>query len=91
MTPPASGNFRLTVLNPNGRDPEQEFSDGAGEPGSLHAPVNFHAIAACTGGSFQREVRRAIAGKMPVLLLLRGDFKASERAFAELKRRAKEP
>jgi hypothetical protein len=32
---------RLTVLNPLGRDQEQTFPDGAGEPGSLHAPVNF--------------------------------------------------
>lgn len=86
MAPPVSGSFRLTVFNPGGRDPEQQFPDGAGEIGPRHAPVNFHAFAACTGGSFQRDVRRAIAENTPVLLLLRGDFKASERAFAELKK-----
>ena len=86
MAPAVSGSFRLTVLNPGGHDPEQQFPDGAGDIGPQHAPVNFHAFAACTGGSFQREVRRAIAEKTPVLLLLRGDFKASERAFAQLKK-----
>jgi hypothetical protein len=83
---PASESFRLTVLNPGGRDPEQQFPDGAGEIGPRHAPVNFHAFAACTGGGFQRDARRAIAEKTPVLLLLRGDFKASERELAELKK-----
>ena len=83
MAPAVSGSFRLTVLNPGGHDPEQQFPDGAGDIGPQHAPVNFHAFAACTGGSFQR---RATAEKTPVLLLLRGDFKASERAFARLKK-----
>jgi hypothetical protein len=86
MAPPVSGSFRLTVLDPNGRDPEQQFPDGAGDIGPRHAPVNFHAFAACTRGSFQREVRLAITANTPVLLLLRGNFKASERAFAELKK-----
>ncbi len=86
MASPVSGKFRLTVLNPFGRDPEQQFSDGAGDIGPEHAPVNFHAFAACTEGTFQRELRRAMAEKTPVLLLLRGDFKTSERAFAELKK-----
>jgi hypothetical protein len=78
--------FRLTVLNPGGSDPEQRFRDGAGEPGDRHPPVNFHGYAACTRGLFHRDVQRAIAEETPVLLLLRGDFKASERAFAELKK-----
>jgi hypothetical protein len=86
MAPPVSGSFRLTVLNPSGRDPEQQFPDGAGDIGPQHAPINFHAFAACTGGNFQRDVRGAIADNTPVLLLLRGDFKASERALIELKK-----
>lgn len=76
--------FRLTVLNPGGRDPEQQFPDGAGAPGPGHAPTNFHAYAACTRGSFHRETRRAIAEETPVLLLLRGDFRHSEQALREL-------
>ncbi len=78
--------FRLTVLNPNGRDLEQHFPDGAGESAKPHPPTNFHAYAACTHGSFQREIKRAIAEQTPVLVLLRGDFSASERALTTLKK-----
>jgi hypothetical protein len=83
---PDASQFRLTVLNPAGRDPEQQFyklpAPGEGE----HAPINFHAFAACTSGAFHRDRRRAIAENTPVLLLLRSDFRASERALMELKR-----
>jgi hypothetical protein len=78
--------FRLTVLNPGGRDPEQHFPDGAGETAQPHQPTNFHAYAACTRGSFQRETKSAIAEATPVLLLLRGDFRASERALEALQK-----
>jgi hypothetical protein len=79
-------NFRLTVLNPGGRDPEQHFPDGAGETAQPHQPTNFHAYASCTRGSFQRETKSAIAEDTPVLLLLRGDFRASERALEALQK-----
>src|SRR5438067_9596905 len=79
-------NFRLAVLNPAGRDPEQYFSEGERVSSKAHAPVNFHAYAACTHGAVFRETKRAIASGWPVLLLLRGDFRASERALAELKK-----
>jgi hypothetical protein len=79
-----SSSFRLTVLNPGGRDPAQEFPDGAGETALPHPPTNFHAYAACTRGSFQRETKEALAQSSPVLLLLRGDFAAAERALAAL-------
>jgi hypothetical protein len=82
----ATSNFRLTVLNPGGRDPEQHFSDGAGPISQPHQPTNFHAYAACTRGSFQREIKRALAERTPVLLLLRGDFAASERALETLQK-----
>src|SRR5438477_7850853 len=79
-------NFRLTVLNPGGRDPEQQFH-GVPAPGEgAHPPINFHAFAACTFGAFHRDARSAIAENTPVLLLLRSDFRASERALAELKK-----
>lgn len=77
-------NFRLTVLNPSGRDAAQDFPDGAGESALPHPPTNFHAYAACTNGSFQRETKDALAQNTPVLVLLRGDFGASERALETL-------
>jgi len=80
--------FRLTVLNPGGRDLEQDFSLGGKTPPEkkAHAPVNFHAYAACTGGKFCRQTRSALALGQPVLLLLRGDFRESRQALVELKR-----
>jgi hypothetical protein len=83
MTNPAA-NFRLTVLNPGGRDEAQEFPDCAGETALPHPPTNFHAYAACTRGSFQRETKNALEQNTPVLLLLRGDFGAAERALETL-------
>lgn len=76
--------FRLTVLNPGGRDEAQNFPDGAGETALPHPPTNFHAYAACTRGSFQRDPKEALVQNTPVLLLLRGDFGASERALETL-------
>jgi hypothetical protein len=78
-------NFRLTVLNPRGRDPEQQFHSLAAPGEGAHPPINFHAFAACTFGAFHRDTRRVAGDKTPVLLLLRSDFRASERALAELK------
>lgn len=78
--------FRLTVLNPGGRDPEQHFTSGVDPAEGEHPPINFHAYAACTGGAFHHDPRRAIAEETPVLLLLRGEFRASERALGELKK-----
>jgi len=76
----------LTVLNPRGRDPEQEFRDLPAPGEGTHPPINFHAFAACTKGAFHHNTRRVIAENAPVLLLLRGDFRASERALADLKK-----
>jgi hypothetical protein len=82
-------NFHLTVLNPGGRDREQQFHrvPAPGEGG--HPPINFHAFPACTSGTFHCNARSAIAEGTPVLLLLRSDFRASERAFADLKRQGR--
>jgi len=79
-------NFRLAVLNPAGRDHEQHFAENRSGAANEHAPVNFHAYAACTHGAVFRDLKRAIASEWPVLLLLRGDFRPSERALAELKK-----
>jgi hypothetical protein len=78
--------FRLTVLNPGGRDVAQDFPDGAGETAISHPPINFHAYAAGTGASFQRDTKAALARNTPVLLLLRGDFASSERALDDLQK-----
>ena len=78
------GGFRVNVLNAGGRDVAQDFS-GRAEPAG-HAPVNFHGYAACTGGRFLRTVQSAVAERKPVLLLLRGDFRSSEKALLALKK-----
>ena len=77
-------NFRLTVLNPGGRDEAQHFPDGAGETALPHPPTNFHGYAACTHGSFHRDTKATLEQKTAVLVLLRGDFGASERAVETL-------
>lgn len=74
--------FKLAVLNPGGRDPEQYFDSPVTPDSHAHAPVNFHGYAACTGGSFHRDTKQAIAEKCPILLLLRGNLKAAQRAMA---------
>jgi len=86
MAADVAANFRLSVLNPGGRDLEQYF-DQAAKPGdSAHPPVNFHAFAACTRGSVHRQTKNAIAERRPVLLLVRGNFRASESALLELQK-----
>ncbi len=78
--------FKLTVLNPGGRDLEQYFDDDVTPDSPAHPPINFHGFAACTRGAFHRDVKLALAEKAPVLVLLRGDFKASQRALLECKK-----
>jgi hypothetical protein len=89
MTSRYAENFRLTVLNPGGRDPEQQFHDLPAPGEGAHPPINFHAFAACTLGAFHFNPRRAIAEDTPVLLLLRSDFRASERALHDLKKQGR--
>ena len=86
MTSKNVENFRLTVLNPGGRDPEQQFHSVPAPSEGAHPPINFHAFAASSFGAFHRDVRRALGENTPVLLLLRSDFRASERALTDLKK-----
>ena len=86
MTSQSAEHFRLTVLNPGGRDREQQFQTVPAPSKGAHPPINFHAFAACTLGAFHHNTRRAISENTPVLLLLRSDFRASERALADLKK-----
>src|SRR5438094_1050224 len=86
MASQGGDDFRLTVLNPGGRDPEQHFQETASPNGQEHPPINFHGYAACTRGVFHYDTRRAIAEATPVLLLLRRDFRTPGRGFSELKK-----
>lgn len=73
------------MLNPGGRDPDQSFSDGPGQPNeSTHPPVNYHAYAAATRGAYYRSTAKA-ARHRSVLLLLRGDLIEALRALKVLK------
>ena len=63
MTSQNVENFRLTVLNPGGRDPEQQFHSVPAPGEGAHPPINFHAFAACTFGAFHRDTRRAARRK----------------------------
>jgi hypothetical protein len=85
MASHAAALFKLSVLNPGGRDPEQYFDTEIKPDSAGHPPVNFHAFAACTGAAFHRDVENALAEKAPILLLLRGNFKAAQRALAKCK------
>lgn len=79
-------NFRLAVLNPGGNDGEQHFADGAGAPDdAVHAPVNYHAYAACTSGAFYQNPGAIRAGNLAVLLLIRHDVRACLIALKKLK------
>ncbi len=85
----AHATFSLAVLNLGGRDPEQHFPAGAGQPdpaGNPHPPVNYHAYAACTGGSFHSRFDKTLAADRPVLLLLRQDLGPALRCVRRLKK-----
>jgi hypothetical protein len=82
-----AGAVRLAVLNPGGNDREQSFPDGAGAPdaAAAHPPVNYHAYAACTRGTFYRDAARIPVTDRAVLLVLRRDLKACLKALRQLK------
>lgn len=79
--------MQLAVLNPGGNDAEQAFPQLAGAPddAAAHPPVNYHAYAACTGGTYYRDPARIPAGQRDVLLALRRDLKACLNALRRLK------
>lgn len=53
MTDPDVSPVSLAVLNPGGRDPFLDYREIPSQPvNGVHAPVNFHAYAAATGGAF---------------------------------------
>jgi hypothetical protein len=82
-------NPTFAVLNPGGRDRTQSFSSGAGLPSDDgHAPINYHAYAACLSSSFCQSVSDLPASVRTVLLLLRKNgLKDAFKAVRELKSR----
>src|SRR5205814_224696 len=52
-----ASDFRLSVLNPGGRDLEQYFDEPVGPTDVGHPPINLHALAAGTRRSFHRARR----------------------------------
>ena len=78
--------MKLAVLNPGGHDREQRFPDGAGVPDAhVHAPVNYHAYAACTRGAFFGDTRTIPHDMDAVLILLRSSLKPALQALKGLK------
>jgi hypothetical protein len=75
----------LAVLNAQGGDPDQSFAHELPSPHSrAHAPINYHAYAACTRGAFYQNTELASRHRN-VLLLLRGQLRAARKAFVALK------
>lgn len=62
----------FAVLNPGGRDETRQYPAFAGSPADPgHAPVNYHAYAACVGGGFFRREKDVPSAVSTVLVLLR--------------------
>jgi len=75
MAVPYDSTVRIAVLNPKGRDPYLDYRNGPeGFSPDVHAPINFHAYAACTMGSFFDSTEQVIAERErfdAVLVLIR--------------------
>jgi hypothetical protein len=83
--PDASALFRLAVVTPGGRDGRQTFPNGAGQPGDPgHLPVNFHAYAACTRGTYLSG-DSAMPEEDNVLLLVGSKMERAETLLRRLK------
>jgi hypothetical protein len=83
--------MKVAVLNPRGNDPDQNFPDFAGSPDEgRHAPVNYHAVAACTGGGFYRDPNSIPKEVRAVILLLTHDLSRANMALTRLRREEKD-
>jgi hypothetical protein len=81
----SASSFRLAVVTPGGKDGRQTFSNGAGKPGDPgHLPVNFHAYAACTHGTYLSG-DAAMPEENHVLLLIGSRMERAERLLRRLK------
>lgn len=81
----------FAVLNPEGRDKAQVFTNGAGTPADPgHAPINYHAYAACLNGGFFQKTREIPPDTTAVLVLLRKNgLKDALSALRDLKGKGK--
>jgi hypothetical protein len=80
--------MHLAVLNPGGNDKEQSFPDFAGAPDNhVHAPINYHAYAACTQGTFSRDHKAIPQHANNVLMLLGNSMRPALRAIDALRAR----
>jgi hypothetical protein len=78
--------MQLAVLNPGSRDSKQSFPNHAGTPDDrVHAPVNYHAYAACTQGSFHPDVKSIPENTRAVLILLGNSTRPALRALEALR------
>lgn len=83
--PDPDTSFRLAVVTPGGKDGRQSFPNGAGKLGAPgHLPVNFHAYAACTRGTYLSG-DLAMPEEDNVLLLIGGKMERAEALLRRLK------
>ena len=77
--------IRLEVLVPQGRDVHVDYADGVPSPGShAHEPINFHAMAAATGGGFHVSLDTIAPDRRHVLVLITRRARGLEEAVATL-------
>lgn len=90
MAVPYESKVRIAVLNPKGRDPYLDYRDGPDRfSPDVHAPINFHAYAACTRGAFFDSTEQVIAEREKfdaVLVLIRRRAWITRDAVERLKR-----
>ncbi len=88
MKLPYQPGVRIAVINPGGRDPYIDYGEGVPPyQKGRHAPVNFHAFAACTGGAFFQSIEDFLDQRErfdAVLLLIRRRTWVTYRAFQRL-------
>ena len=85
MSAPASP-FQLAVISPGGKDQPQSFADGVGSLMSGgHPPVNFHAYAACTLGTYGGSQSVSLEPSK-VLLLIGGKMERALHTLRALKK-----
>lgn len=83
--PDSDASFRLAVVTPGGKDGRQSFPNGAGKLGDPgHLPVNFHAYAACTRGTYLSG-DAAMPEEDNVLLLVGSKMERAEALLRRLK------
>lgn len=77
--------MHVAIINDQGRDPDQLFPDGAGPRDAAgHAPVNYHAYAACTRAGFFQSVAHVPKDTRCAVVLLRRDLRPALQSVGTL-------